>query len=33
MNLSTLIALIIVAALFGLASIYLYKNGTCAGVP
>ena len=33
MNLSTLIALIIVAALFCLASIYLYKNGTCGACP
>ena len=33
MNLATIIALLIVLALFIPASIYLYKNGTCGSCP
>jgi len=33
MNISTIIALVIVFILFVLAAIYLYKNGTCGSCP
>ncbi len=33
MNLATIIALLVVLALFIPASIYLYKNGTCGSCP
>ncbi|SEQ94081.1 hypothetical protein SAMN02910369_02721 [Lachnospiraceae bacterium NE2001] len=33
MNLATIIAFLVVLALFIPASIYLYKNGTCGGCP
>lgn len=33
MNISTIIAILVVMILFALASFYLYKNGTCGGCP
>ena len=33
MNIPTIIAFLVVAILFALAALYLYKNGTCGGCP